>query len=366
MRDHYQTLGLSSAATNAEIRRAYRILARRYHPDVNPGRHTAEQFRAIAEAYDVLSDSAKRKQYDQERELHDTFSSAFDRAHQAYRKQQQHGNQAKARKEASRPPPQPEPTPRPEPQPQPKPIPQPQLSSIKLFTRSWLPSISKERVTTQAKEFATKVRKTAKTISSWVEPFAPKAEEPKTNRVTSIALVEVSISIIEAIQGVRKTVEFPEENGEPRKISVLIPPGARQGSIIRLRSKDDKGEEIIALVRVADHKWLSISHRGLMMEIPITIAESVSGAKVQVPSLGDPLLVTVEPGTQSGKEVRLKGQGVFLADGTRGDLYIRFLIQAPSDKDAPGLTEAANALSQFYQNDVRASLPRKIGEEVQP
>lgn len=366
MRDHYQTLGVSSAATNAEIRRAYRILARRYHPDVNPGRQTAEQFRAIAEAYDILSDSGKRKQYDQERDLHDTFSSAFDRAHQAYRRQQQQGNQAKARREASRPPPQPEPKPQPQAQAQTKPAPESRPFRLALLKSPWLPSMSKERVTTHAKELVTKVRKTAKALSSLVEPFRPKAETVLPNRVTSIALVEVSVSIMEAIHGVRKTVELADEKGEPRKISVLIPAGARQGTIIRLRSKDQKGEEIIALVRVADHQWLSISHRGLMMEIPITLAESVSGAKIQVPSLGDPLLVTVEPGTQSGKEVRLKGQGVFLADGTRGDLFIRFLIQAPLGTDIPGLGEAASSLSQFYQKDVRASLPRKIGEEVQP
>jgi curved DNA-binding protein CbpA len=88
MLEHYKLLGISPAATSAEIRRAFRILARRYHPDVNPGKGSSDKFRQISEAYHVLSDPEARKQYDQERSVHETFSSAFDRAHQAYRKQQ--------------------------------------------------------------------------------------------------------------------------------------------------------------------------------------------------------------------------------------------------------------------------------------
>jgi curved DNA-binding protein CbpA len=80
MQDHYKTLGLSSAATREEIRRAYRVLARRYHPDVNPGNSTAERFREISRAYETLSDPERRKQYDSERETEESFSSAFDRS----------------------------------------------------------------------------------------------------------------------------------------------------------------------------------------------------------------------------------------------------------------------------------------------
>ena len=98
------------------------------------------------------------------------------------------------------------------------------------------------------------------------------------------------------------------------------------------------------------------------MEIPITLDEAIGGAKIQVPSLGDPLLVTVEAGMQSGSEVRLKGQGVSLPDGTRGDLFIRFMIKAPSATSQEGLLEKAKELNSYYKEDVRKDIPRTIIE----
>jgi DnaJ-class molecular chaperone len=172
--------------------------------------------------------------------------------------------------------------------------------------------------------------------------------------------MEVSLSIFEAIAGVRKTIEVAEKNGEIKKISVSIPPGVRQGSIVRLRSKENETEEIILVIRVAHHPWLSMSHRGLTLEVPITISEAISGAKVQVPSLGDPLLVTVEPGMQSGREVRLKGQGIPLADGSRGDLYIRFMIKAPPCAETPEVTAQLATLDALYELPVREHLPKSI------
>ena len=172
--------------------------------------------------------------------------------------------------------------------------------------------------------------------------------------------MEVSVSVFEAIAGSRKTIEVAEKNGELKKISVAIPAGVRQGSIVRLRSKEHETEEIIIVIRVAHHPWLSISHRGLTLELPITISEALAGAKVQVPSLGDPLLVTVEPGMQSGREVRLKGQGIPLSDGTRGDLYIRFLIKIPSGTETPATTTQLGELEALYTSPVREHLPKTI------
>lgn len=96
------------------------------------------------------------------------------------------------------------------------------------------------------------------------------------------------------------------------------------------------------------------------MEIPLSVSEAVQGAKIQVPSLGDPLLVTVEPGAQSGSEVRLKGQGVRLADSSRGDLFIRFLVKLPESPNAAGLKEKCTELSAYYAHTVRQGLPRSI------
>ena len=348
MQDHYKTLGLSSAATREEIRRAYRVLARRYHPDVNPGKATEEKFRQISTAYEVLSDPASRKQYDDERNLHETFSSAFDKAHQAYRKQQaavKQPSQPKARPQ-QKPPAHPQPAQQGKPAAGPKiaqPSPKPKPTRLSTLKRSLESSLSR-----------------AKNILS--KPTQPTQSRPT---ISSIALMEVSLSVYEAIAGVKKTIEVAEKNGETKKVSVAIPAGVRQGSIVRLRSKDGS-EEIIVVIRVAHHPWLSISHRGLTLEVPITISEAMLGAKVQVPSLSDPLLVTVEAGIQSGTEVRLKGQGIPLVDGTRGDLFIRFLIKLPQVPAPSELAEKLSGTEALYTTPVRDHLPRSIMEPQEP
>jgi len=358
MRDHYTILGLSSAATREEIRRAYRVLARRYHPDVNPGHKTAERFREISTAYEVLSDPEKRKQYDSERDLDETFASAFDRAHQAYR------NQQAAAPKGAQPKPQqstseqkrarPEAVPRPsreEPKPPPKPEPKPEPKVVRTTTRPRSTRFSNLRRTLESS------LSRAKNILS--KPTPPKSDRPT---ISSIALMEVSISVFEAIAGGRKTIEVAEKNGELKKLSISIPAGVRQGSIVRLRSKGNESEEIIVVIRVAHHPWLSISHRGLTLDVPITVSEAIGGAKVQIPSLQEQLLVTVEPGTQSGKEVRLKGQGIPLPDGTRGDLYVRFQIKVPVLPESPESAAKLVELESLYQSSVREHLPKSILE----
>jgi DnaJ-class molecular chaperone len=195
-------------------------------------------------------------------------------------------------------------------------------------------------------------------------PEEPQKQKPQSQgpRITSLSLLEVSISIFEAITGHKKTVEIAEHEGVSRKVSVVIPPGARQGSVIRMRSNEDESEEIIMIIRIAPHPWLSVSHRGLTMEIPITVEEAIAGAKIQVPSLADPLLVTVEPGMQSGSEVRLKGQGITSPDGSRGDLYIRFMIKVPAASTSDDVAEKAQELTPFYTEEVRKHIPRSILE----
>jgi molecular chaperone DnaJ len=98
------------------------------------------------------------------------------------------------------------------------------------------------------------------------------------------------------------------------------------------------------------------------MEVPLTFAEAIEGTKVLVPSFGDPLLVTVEPLTQSGKEVRLKNQGIFNRDGTRGDLFIKFVVKIP-DRELPQEMRAVGELiGEAYSRDVRSHLPKRILE----
>lgn len=343
MSNHYKILGVTTAATAQEIRRAYRILARRYHPDLNPGESNAETFKKIAQAYAVLSDPGERQQYDAELDKsRESFSSAFDRAHREYRKNQ--------RPYSTRPTPE---------APREKPTPKKPESSPPHSDRPGTTTEKPKPRPSPLSELAETSRKQLSVLKDRILRRSKREKRPGTH-VSGISLMEVSVSIFDAIQGVRRTVELTDASGKTRKISAHIPPGVRTGSIVRFRRKEEPAEEVILIIRVAHHPWLSMASKGLTMEIPVTVSEAIQGGKIQVPSLGDPLLVTVEPGIQSGSEVRLKGQGVRLSDGSRGDLFIRFLVRLPESPNAVGLKEKSAELAAYYGQNVRLGLPRSI------
>lgn len=350
MQNHYKTLGLTNAASAAEIRRAYRVLARRYHPDVNPDGNSDALFKEIAHAYSVLSDSEKKQQYDLElKQDAESFHETFERAQEAlkrnqraraYTKQQSQKSQGHERPLQDPPPRRPRPD-------------------------------SSEHVTSAARRLApalsylSQIPKVAlgdltRALAALRSYARKRSSSQNGATVGQLALMELSISMQDAITGARKTVELSDAGSTLRKVSVTIPPGVRTGSIVRLRSKERSHEEIVLVIRVENHSWLSLGDRGITMEVPLTIGEAIDGTKVQVPSFGEPLLVTVEPRTQSGKEVRLKGQGITNRDGTRGDLFIRFVVRIPDTPLPAEMRSLTELLSESYTHHVRSHLPKRI------
>ena len=99
--------------------------------------------------------------------------------------------------------------------------------------------------------------------------------------------------------------------------------------------------------------------KGLIIEVPITVHEAVSGASFMVPTLDEPSTLKVAPGTQSGTEIRLKEKGIEGKDG-RGDLFIRIMIRIPEAIGAVGLDEKGAALDAYYESSVRQHLPKSI------
>jgi curved DNA-binding protein len=351
MVNHYKTLGLTNAASPLEIRRAYRILARRYHPDVNPDGDNGEVFKTIALAYAVLSDPEKRKLHDLElKQSFETLEETFERASEALRRNQQASAYARQQQSA---PPRTEQSSQPKPQAKApaQPPPPPHRTALREASSSTL-----EQLSAAPKRAVNSIRKAV--------AFARNRTKIRSNStLKQLSVVELSVSIEDAIRGTKRTVELDDGNSSKRKVSVSIPPGARTGSTIRLRSKDRIDAEIVLIITVESHPWLSLSERGLTMEVPLTIAEAIEGAKIQVPSLGEPLLVTVEPLTQSGKEVRLKNQGITNRDGTRGDLYIRFSVKIPQQPLPEEIRSLSELTSELYTVPVRQHLPTRLFEE---
>jgi DnaJ-class molecular chaperone len=381
----YQILGLTNVASQSEIRRAYRILARRYHPDLNPNTDTGKIFREIAEAYAILSDPDKRRQYDMEisqlnisthNPLNADFEESFLKAEEALKRK--HGTTAYNRAKSWH---------------------EPKAAQNNLNDKK--KNRSEERNLDEGSDLADRsvkeqnnkiavraikivdnllaqaasklkraspdvIAKAYKSIQRFkgrgVKSFGLKtAHSPESSvAVSSISLVELSISMHDAIHGAKRTVELSDQPENIRKLSVAIPPGVATGSVVRLRNKNRAGEEIALIIKVERHPWLSITERGLTMEIPLTITEAIEGTKIQVPSFGDPLLVTVEAGTKSGKEVRLKGQGITLNSGLRGDLYLRFIVGVPLNLSADNIAKLKEALTGDSPTNVRTHLPKSL------
>jgi molecular chaperone DnaJ len=378
-KDFYQILGLNSSASADEVRRAYRILARRYHPDLNPGT-SEERFKAVAEAYAVLSDPDRRSSYDREYErLRSTqgFSSSSggssngprSRARSAYSRAAQTSAQERSQtgpfgQAASR----------------------PRGARNRFFQEHSAPNGSQQNAGRRATaapgssspqaahtaahtaaELGAGLAESAKALWRRVSQKRTAGQAPSSttspilHRPQRISIIEMSVSMHDAILGARRTVEVGEPNGL-RKIAVSIPAGVRTGSILRMRSKDDPSEELVLILRVASHPFLSIHVRGLVAEIPVSVSEALQGAQIRVPTLEEPVLIRIAPGSQSGSEVRISGQGIMQRDGSRGDLFVRLMIRVPESPDAVGLKEVASAFEQYYAHGPRQQLVNNLLE----
>jgi curved DNA-binding protein len=169
--------------------------------------------------------------------------------------------------------------------------------------------------------------------------------------VQSVSVMEVLVTVPEAITGINKTVEI-----DGRRFVMVVPPGVRTGSIIRLRSKKSR-DEVIVLIRLAPHPFLSIHPRGLVVEVPISIGEAYSGAKIRVPTLDGEISLKVPKSTQSGREVCLKGKGIMNKEGERGDIFYRMMIHLP---EVAEFQQIAGSLEQYYQNSIRQRLQGRL------
>lgn len=331
MKNHYKVLGVLNSATLEEIRRAYRILARRYHPDVNPGEGSAERFNEISEAYDILSNPEKRAAYDAEhggiqRKKFDEKYRAFQEAQteQFSRRRARERREAEAAKQASQPPPAPT-----------------ESSTIADLTAKF------KGLVAQTGAVIKRLRRSAK------------SSRDKPRRVTKVSIVEVSLTVEDAIRGVRKKIEIAEPEGV-RKVSVVIPAGVRDGSVIRMRDRNESGEDLVLIVRLAAHQFIAIKPKGIVIEIPVTVSEALAGAQITVPGIEDQLVVKIPAGSQSGSEIRVKEQGIAGKDGVRGDLFVRLLIRIPEPPEAVGLKDKAKELEQYYSGNIREGLPRTL------
>lgn len=313
-KDYYAVLGVNKTAPPEEIKRAYRKLARKYHPDLNPGDKDSEaKFKDLNEANEVLSDPEKRQKYDQ-------FGQYWNQTGQA--ESSSPGRDATVSSEDFD-----------------------QYADFDSFINDLLGGTrgrSKRRTYTTTSGF-----------DHFGDGFRSQAPAPDTEAA-------IALTFSEAFHGVQKRLQLDDQT-----INVRIPAGAKPGSRIRLKGKGrpspftQQRGDLYLTIEVLPHPFFRFEGNDLVCDIPLRPDEAVLGAQIKVPTPAGSVMVNVPKGVRSGQSLRLRGKGWALPTGGHGDLLAKLQIVTPQD---------LSAIEQEYYEKIQANTsfnPRAQLEEIQ-
>jgi curved DNA-binding protein len=317
-KDYYETLGVSRDASRDDIQRAYRKLARKYHPDLNKSAGSEDRFKEINEAYEVLKDPEKRQKYDQLGngwqqgdpfqpppgwEYHHEFGTGSEGSRENFVWSSEGGDFSDF------------------------------FEALfgGQFRQGYQPSQD-------------------------ARPFSRQLRGSDHEAVLKIPLEE-------AFHGGMKTITMqvtePSAEGSnsirEKRYDVRIPPGILPGQKIRLSGQGGKGSggggsgDLFLKVEIAPHPRFRLEGRDLYTEIPITPWEAALGAKIDIQTLAEPVTLKVPAGTQSGRKLRLRSKGMPNPKGKPGDLYAVMQIKVPGSlsKQESRLFEELKKVSAF-------------------
>ncbi len=312
-RDYYDVLGVSKGAAGDEIKKSYRKLARKFHPDVNKNDPAAEtKFKEVQEAYDVLSDAKKRSSYDQFG--HEGVNSAA--AAQAAASAAQAGRGTGGFRYA----------------------PQTPGGGTVDFGQVDLNDLFENFMGGGGRPRGGAKRGAGQRRAPMGNPFGGGADEDGA-AVGSDITYPVTITFEQALRGTTVEVRLRSPDGvTDETISVKIPPGVQEGSKVRARGKGQPGQtgrgDLIIVTHVEPHAYFKREGFDILLDLPVSASEAVNGATISVPTIDGRVELRIPAGIASGKRLRIKERGVVQKGGTRGDQYCRILVQLP-----PGLTE---------------------------
>jgi curved DNA-binding protein len=287
-KDYYQVLGVAPDADEKAIRQAFRKLARQYHPDVNPGDKAAEeQFKAINEANQVLSDPEQRKKYD------------------ALRTQYQRWQQGGRR---------------------------PQDFNWQEWSASPGEGVYEQYGSFDNLDDLFGGESPFSDFFSTIFGGARRAQQTPRPRRGRDQEVEVEITLEEAFRGTTRALQIGD-----RRIEAKIPPGVYTGARVRLAGQGEPGRQggpggdLYLIIRVAPHTTFERDGNDLFTEVQVDIYTAALGGEVRVPTLDGAVMLKIPPQTQSGRTLRLRGKGMPRLDDptTRGDLYARVRLVLP-------------------------------------
>ncbi len=282
-KDYYATLGVSKTATPEEIKLAYRKIARKCHPDLNPGDKAAEEkFKNLNEANEVLADPEKREKYDE-------FG--------------QHWNQPRSTENPSY---------------RGTNVSNEDLGQYGDF-ESFINDLLGRRSGTQ----------TNRSTPGGFDDFGGgyRAQAPAPDSEAAIAL-----TFSQAFHGVQQRLQLDDDT-----INVRIPAGAKPGSRIRLKGKgrpspfSQQRGDLYLTIEVLPHSFFRFEGDNLVCDVPIRPDEAVLGAEIQVPTPDGSVTMKVPKGVKSGQSLKLRGKGWTLPKGGRGDLFAKLQIVTPQD-----------------------------------
>jgi len=283
-RDLYSVLGVAKSADEETIKKAFRKLAVKYHPDKNPGKANEEKFKEINRANEVLSDKEKRALYDEfgDDSLQQGFDAERARMMRNFGQQQRRGGGGR-RGDASG-------------------------GFQDIFVGG--------------------------DIGDVFGDFFGRARQPRPSKAPDQE-AQITIDFVSAVKGTTVTLTS-RAGGEP--LTVRIPAGVPDGGRVKLEGKGAtmpgaQPGDLYLIVHVSPHPYFKREGDDLHLDLPVTVVEAIEGAKVRVPTADGEVSLKVPPHTQSGQVMRLKGKGVARKDKAPGDLYVKFLVHVPQTED---------------------------------
>ena len=310
-RDYYEALGVSRSASTEELQRAYRTLARQYHPDVNHDPGAEERFKEISEAYSVLSDPDTRKRYDR-------FGPDFRQIPEGYETYAGAGHAGRRASPGGSP-----------------------------FGggRVWVDSGGGERFGAGGIDFD----------DLFSDLFGSRGASGPIPGADQEA--ELELSVEDAYRGGRRRITLSGA-GEPTSFEVTIPAGVTDGQRIRVAGAGGQGSggsaagDLYLVVRIAPHPRYRVNGRDISVDLLLAPWEGALGASVPVLTPGGEAKVRVPAGSSTGRRLRLRGEGMPNPRGTPGDLYAEVKIMVPR-KLTPRERELFEALGRDSTFDPR-------------
>ena len=317
-RDLYDILGVPRTASADDVKKAYRRLAKKYHPDVNPGDKQAEEkFKEVTAAAEVLNDPKRRSLYDEFGA--DSLRSGFDPAKaEAYRQWKRQG-----------------------------------------APQGGMPFDFGDFQEVHVGDYGT-----FDFGSIFEDLFGARAGGARHARARrgpvpaqgAHAEAELEVDLRDAVLGAERDVRIGG-----RTLRVKIPKGVSDGSTIRLSGQGAPGAhggkagDLYLRVRLREHPWVRREGKDLYIDLPVTVPEAALGSEVTLPTFEGDVRLRIPPGAQSGKKLRLRGKGLpDLHGGARGDLYAVLQIVLP--EHTAGLERAVKPFADLYKADPRAGI----------